>query len=1139
MAQDSWSPVLTNGLSDPYNDQVRALHVFKGQIYAALGNDSAKLIRSSTGNMNDWTPAYSPSNYYSINHIVSTTNGGGYMYMTGSSTGGADTQRVFRSFDGITWENFYRSPFYLSYMIPFKGLGTVDSIHLVSEGANGSYIIKGAYNTTDSTGAFGGWDTVLNLEIASPSTYIQCVGKHGAKAYFGTNNGAMLWSSDDGNNWLQNINVGTGFGNINNSAITSIASFGGAIYAGTDNYQDGAQLWSSTDEITWTLVQQFNPPYTKVSSLSVADGKLWVTLFGGPQQEILKSTDGVTYTPSNTNGFGVSGITGNNANIIQFGNNIYWGGENYFPLKSVTRNTTTPGAQIWRLCTVVPAPFSAGPDQVVCQGAIGNLVADPGFTGYLWDNGSTSQTLSTVIPGDHIVYANDLTSGCSVSDTAALSIIHSPISTVTSPSILPSYICSGNSTSIATNNYSNVRNPIDTVNKISNDTILDYAYSYDTISVSGINDSAALAVSNVIIDSLYHTYDGDVEMKLFAPNGSFITLNYGTGAGSANFFGTNFNLDAINPINSGTGPFTGNYLPAEPFTNLSGPANGNWILEIYDHAGGDVGVLRGWTMQFSKADTNLTFSWTPTIGLSSTTTPNVTTVTPTATTDYILAVTNSLGCTTKDTVQLIVPKIVITPSPATVCYGSSATLSATGGVNYYWSPATFLSDTLGSSVNTNATSNITYYVNDTVGGCAIMDSVYVTANPLFLVTASLPQTICFGTNATLTATGSGGTPGYSYNWNDGSSNTAGQSILVSPTSGTSYTLTALDTNGCYASDFTTVSVTPSTDLVGHAGYSGGNVTSGNAVAFRYYPTYTYFDTVQVAPLNASGNYTFTALNSGDYLIKIFADTLLYPTLDATYFGDTWAWDTATVVTHGCSVVDTANVTMVEELGITGGPGNLRGRITEDVGFGGMAAWGNGMGRAPGEPIPGIDVKLGKNPGGAMMGSTTTSSATASDGGGYYYFTNIPLNAPGGSYTVYVDIPGLERDSSYTVVLDAVTNQYVYLDYIVDSTSIFIVPNAGVGISNPDVAVENKFGVYPNPSKGNATIEYTIATDATVLLSVYNVLGVKVSELVNEEQKSGKHKYSINGNDTPLNSGIYFITLITDGKASTQRLIISE
>jgi hypothetical protein len=289
--------------------------------------------------------------------------------------------------------------------------------------------------------------------------------------------------------------------------------------------------------------------------------------------------------------------------------------------------------------------------------------------------------------------------------------------------------------------------------------------------------------------------------------------------------------------------------------------------------------------------------------------------------------------------------------------------------------------------------------------------------------------------------------------------------------------------------------------------------------YKYLPYLTQFDTLQITTTDAVGDYHFASVNHSTYLIKVFPDTS-YNTLVPTYYGNVFLWDAAPSVTHDCQMSDTFNIVTVEELVATG-PGFLQGSVLEDIGFS----------RQPGDPIPGVDVKLGRNPGGQLVTSTQTDST------GTYTFTGVAYD----NYIIYADIPGLGRDSSYVVTVDATNDSIFNLDYVVDSSVVFIVNNTATGV-HPNIAQtkEKVFSVYPNPSDGNASIEYSISKDANVSLGIYNVLGVKIIDIANDEQMSGTHKYSINkAKDNELASGIYFVTLIVDGKISIQRLVINK
>jgi len=77
--------------------------------------------------------------------------------------------------------------------------------------------------------------------------------------------------------------------------------------------------------------------------------------------------------------------------------------------------------------------------------------------------------------------------------------------------------------------------------------------------------------------------------------------------------------------------------------------------------------------------------------------------------------------------------------------------------------------------------------------------------------------------------------------------------------------------------------------------------------------------------------------------------------------------------------------------------------------------------------------------------------------------------------------------------------------------------------------------YPNPFNPVTTIEYIINKNIPVNLVVYDILGNKVAELVNEIQRAGSYK--INFNAAGLSSGVYFCRLNAGGITETRKLIL--
>ena len=111
------------------------------------------------------------------------------------------------------------------------------------------------------------------------------------------------------------------------------------------------------------------------------------------------------------------------------------------------------------------------------------------------------------------------------------------------------------------------------------------------------------------------------------------------------------------------------------------------------NAGTDPVICEGASVPLTPVSNGTSFSWTPSTGLSSTSVKNPT-ASPTVTTTYY--VTAFIGaCSKTDTII-----VQVNPAPvaqggqyAPVCFGNNLQLLASGGVQYEWSPATYLSNT--------------------------------------------------------------------------------------------------------------------------------------------------------------------------------------------------------------------------------------------------------------------------------------------------------------------------------------------------------------------------------------------------------------------------------------------------------------
>jgi len=72
--------------------------------------------------------------------------------------------------------------------------------------------------------------------------------------------------------------------------------------------------------------------------------------------------------------------------------------------------------------------------------------------------------------------------------------------------------------------------------------------------------------------------------------------------------------------------------------------------------------------------------------------------------------------------------------------------------------------------------------------------------------------------------------------------------------------------------------------------------------------------------------------------------------------------------------------------------------------------------------------------------------------------------------------------------------------------------------------------YPNPFNASTVINYKLSNDEYYTISIYNSLGEKVTELVNEYGLAGSHKFTWFADN--VSSGVYYFSL----KTGTQHVI---
>jgi len=177
-----------------------------------------------------------------------------------------------------------------------------------------------------------------------------------------------------------------------------------------------------------------------------------------------------------------------------------------------------------------------------------------------------------------------------------------------------------------------------------------------TINPATINN-AQQQICGVCVD-LETDFDGDIRIHLRSPSGQVLELSTNNGGAGDNYTNTCFTPTASNLINTGSAPFTGDFLPEGDWADLNGSTiNGTWELLVSDGFGvNGFGVVNSWSICFNN-ENNIEYQWGPVAGLSCYNCPDPV-VDPSSSSVFTLDVSDDFGCDYSDTIAVnVVPQI--------------------------------------------------------------------------------------------------------------------------------------------------------------------------------------------------------------------------------------------------------------------------------------------------------------------------------------------------------------------------------------------------------------------------------------------------------------------------------------------------
>ncbi|MCB0381281.1 MAG: gliding motility-associated C-terminal domain-containing protein, partial [Flavobacteriales bacterium] len=561
---------------------------------------------------------------------------------------------------------------------------------------------------------------------------------------------------------------------------------------------------------------QFPNITTTKPSLCFGDSTVLVGPVGASSYEWLPSgetTPNITVAPSTTTTYTliVSGVCGAKQTLTQ---TIVVN-----PLPTVQINSSNPIS--------------------VCNGSSVNLTAS-GASTYVWNTGATSTTIAVQPTVDSTFTVIGTTAaGCKDTTAALVQVLTKPTATISA--LNGDSVCIGNSTTLsASGGGTYLWDNSSTLDSLVVSPTVNTTYSV-IVDVAGCKDTASIPITVNSLPIIGFSGDSVVCLgettTIFASGGNSYNWNNGVANDSI----------VITPLADSTYSVT--------VTDAKNCVNNASINVQVNNL--PIPIISGSSLICNGSSTTLTasggtsYSWN-----NGASTPSIS-VSPAADSTYLVTVTDGNNCsdTTSTTVQVVSnPSGVITSSNGTnfLCAGNSFTLTATGGGTYLWNTGSTLD-----SLVVSPSADSTYSVIVDVGGCK--DTVYfaVTVNSLPTVVITGNATICNGQTTTLTASG-----GTSYLWNNSSTN---DSIVVSPTSTTTYNVTVTDANSCSntSSQVVTVNALPIVAISGASSVCNGQSTILTASGGS---TYVWSNaqttpTVNVSPTVNSTNYQVVATGS--------------------------------------------------------------------------------------------------------------------------------------------------------------------------------------------------------------------------------------------------------------------------------------
>ena len=83
-----------------------------------------------------------------------------------------------------------------------------------------------------------------------------------------------------------------------------------------------------------------------------------------------------------------------------------------------------------------------------------------------------------------------------------------------------------------------------------------------------------------------------------------------------------------------------------------------------------------------------------------------------------------------------------------------------------------------------------------------------------------------------------------------------------------------------------------------------------------------------------------------------------------------------------------------------------------------------------------------------------------------------------------------------------------------------------------------FYLFPNPTNGFVTVNYTMNVDAPISIELYNMSGQRLKSIV-PKQNQKKGTYSVQTSVADLNAGAYIVKVTSGSQIESKQLIVNR